>query len=76
MDKNNLLNYFSQQVNLYLDNRLNDDSSESLLNAVNEDKECQNVFNKEKNFRDFVRNNVKRPCASTDLINSIKNKCS
>ena len=76
MKKNNLLNYFSQQVNLYLDNRLNDDSSENLLNAVNEDKECQNVFNKEKHFRDFVRNNVKRPSASSDLINSIKNKCS
>ncbi len=76
MKKNNLLSYFSQQVNLYLDNRLNDDSSESLLNAVNEDKECKKVFNKEKNFRDFVRNNVKRTSASNDLINSIKNKCS
>jgi len=75
MENKNLLNFFSQQVNLYLDNRLNDDSSESLLNAVNEDKECNKVFNTEKNFRDFVRNNVKRPCASTDLIDSIKNKC-
>lgn len=76
MKKNNLLSYFSQQVNLYLDNRLNDDSSESLLNAVNEDQECKQVFNNEKNFRDFVRNNAKRPSASSDLINAIKNKCS
>ena len=76
MENKNLLNFFSQQVNLYLDNRLNDDSSESLLNAVNEDSECSKVFNTEKNFRDFVRNNVKRPCASSDLIDTIKNKCS
>ena len=76
MENKNLLNFFSQQVNLYLDNRLNDDSSESLLNAVNEDSQCNKVFNTEKNFRDFVRNNVKRPCASSDLIDTIKNKCS
>lgn len=75
MENKNLLSYFSTQVNLYLDNRLNTDSQESLLNAVNEDKECSKVFNTEKTFRDFVKNNVKRPCASTDLIQSIKDKC-
>lgn len=75
MKKNNLLNYFSEQVNLYLDNRLSDDSSENLLKVVHEDKECQKVFDKEKNFRDFIRNNVKRPSAPSDLIDTIKRKC-
>ncbi len=74
MAHENLLNYFSHQVNLYLDNRLNEESSQHLMAAVNEDDECQQVFNKEKTFRDFVKQNVKRPCASQDLINSIRQK--
>ncbi len=75
MENKNLLNYFSNQVNLYLDNRLNPDGQETLMNTVNMDTECGKVFRKEKNFRDFVKNNVKRPCASSDLIKTIKNKC-
>jgi hypothetical protein len=74
MAHENLLNYFSQQVNLYLDNRLNEESSQHLLNTVNQDPECQNVFNKEKNFRDFIKNNAKRTSASEELINIIKDK--
>ena len=74
MKNNNLLNYFSQQVNLYLDNRLNDDSKESLMDAINNDSECNKVFRSEKQFRDFIKSNVKRPGASKDLINSIKSK--
>lgn len=74
MAHDNLLNYFSQQVNLYLDNRLTEESKQHLLNVVDQDDECQNVFNREKTFRDFVKNNVKRTSASPELINSIKNK--
>ncbi len=74
MAHENLLNFFSQQVNLYLDNRLTEESSKHLMDAVSCDDECSQLFNKEKTFRDFVRNNVKRPCASNELINSIKNK--
>ena len=37
MAHENLLNYFSQQVNLYLDNRLSEESSQHLLNIVNKD---------------------------------------
>lgn len=74
MAHENLLNYFSTQVNLYLDNRLNEESSKHLMDAVQMDDECQKVFNKEKTFRDFVKRNAKRPCASEELINAIKNK--
>ena len=75
MENKNLLSYFSNQVNLYLDNRLNPDGQETLMNAVDQDQQCGKVFRTEKNFRDFVKNNVKRPCASNDLIKSIKDKC-
>ena len=74
MAHKNLLSFFSDQVNLYLDNRLSPESSQHLMDIVQKDDECNQVFNKEKNFRDFVKNNVKRPCASSDLIQSIKNK--
>lgn len=74
MAHDNLLQYFSQQVNLYLDDRLNEESKQHLLNVVNQDDECQGVFNREKTFRDFVKNNVKRPCATQQLIDNIKNK--
>ena len=74
MNKNNLLNYFSHQVNLYLDNRLTEDSKENLMDAINNDSECSKVYKTEKQFRDFIRSRAKRPCASKDLINSIKSK--
>jgi len=74
MKNNNLLNYFSQQVNLYLDNRLNTDSEQNLMDAVNNDSECSQVYNSEKQFRDFIKSNVKRPSASPDLIQAIKSK--
>lgn len=74
MAHDNLLNYFSQQVNLYLDNRLDEDSTQHLMQIVKQDDECQHVFNREKNFRDFIKNHVKRPAASPELIKNIKNK--
>ena len=48
MENKTLLNYFSMQVNLYFDNRLTDESKENLLNVVNQDPDCSQVFNKEK----------------------------
>ena len=74
MKNNSLLNYFSQQVNLYLDNRLTSDSEQNLLDTIQHDSECNKVYNNEKQFRDFIKTNLKRPCASEDLINSIKKK--
>lgn len=74
MKKNSLLTYFSQQVNLYLDNRLTQDSEQNLLDAINQDSECNKVYNSEKQFRDFIKSNIKRPCVSDDLKKSIKKK--
>ncbi|MEL6390493.1 MAG: hypothetical protein AAFQ02_10040 [Bacteroidota bacterium] len=75
MENKSLLNYFSTQVHLYLDNRLNADSEENLLKACDQDNECNKLFQQEKTFRDFVKNNVKRPCVSTDVLKHIKDKC-
>ena len=74
MNNKNLLNYFSEQVNLYLDNRLTEDSKETLMKVIDEDPVCNKLYSSEKTFRDFVKNNVKRPSASVELINNIKNR--
>lgn len=74
MKNDNLLNYFSNQVNLYLDNRLDKESEQNLMDTVQKDSECNKVFQKEKQFRDFIKQKTKRTCASSELINSIKSK--
>ena len=74
MENKNLLNYFSNQVNLYLDNRLNEDSEQNLLDAINNDSTCNQVYHEEKKFRDLIKTRVKRSSVSSDLIQSIKSK--
>ena len=74
MKNNNLLNYFSMQVNLYFDNRLNKDSEENLMDAVNNDSVCNRVFQSEKQFRQMIKTKAKRTSASEELIKSIKSK--
>lgn len=76
MENKHLLNYFSNQVNLYLDNRLTEESKENLLQVVNEDPQCSQMFKEEKDFRDFIKNNVQRPVVSAKLIKDIRNKIS
>mgnify|MGYP000338637110 CR=1 FL=1 len=60
------------QINLFFDNALSNEECTSLLDKVNTDDRCSKMFNKEKNFRDYIKNNVKRSCVSPDLIKSIK----
>ena len=74
MKNPNFIQDFQQRVNLYFDNQLNELDQKNLLNQVNEDPRCDKMFKKEKNFRDFIKNNVKRSSVSPDLIQSIKNK--
>lgn len=59
---------------MYFDNALGDVEKKELLNKIDTDPSCQKLFSKEKNFRDFIKNNVKRPAASKDLIQSIRDK--
>jgi len=76
MKNDSLLNYFSQQVNLYLDDRLTEESKENLLEAVKNDSRCSKVLESEKHFRNFIKSNAKRTSVSEDLIKSIKSKIS
>ena len=73
MAHNNLLHFFSNQVNLYLDNRLNEESTQHLMDNVQKEDECSKLFKKKQSFRELIKNNVARQVVSTDLIQTIKN---
>ena len=60
------------KINLYFDNALSQEEQSTLLDQVSNDSKCNKMFNKEKTFRDYIKNNVKRSSVSPDLIQSIK----
>ena len=62
------------QINLFFDNALSPEDQKDLLQKVDCDHKCNKLFTKEKNFRDYIKNNVKRSSVSPDLIQSIKDR--
>lgn len=65
-----------KQINLFLDNELDQENKDLLLSKVDNDPKCNSLFRKERNFRQFVKNNIKRPIVSNELVQSIKAKLS
>lgn len=63
-----------QQIDLYFDNALTPEDQKDLLHKVECDQTCSQLFQKEKTFRDYIKNNVKRSSVSADLIQSIKDR--
>ena len=63
-----------EKINLYFDHALNKDEEKSLLDRVQNDTRCSSMFNKEKNFREFIKSNVKRSSVSPDLIKTIRSR--
>lgn len=62
-----------KQINLYFDNELNQTDSDYLINKIKEDPKKEKIFESEKNFREFIQSNIKRPNVSSSLIANIKN---
>ena len=62
-----------KKINLFFDNELQSNDCKELLKKVNDDAKCQNIFNKEKSFREYIKTNIRRPSLSSSLVNSIKN---
>ena len=65
---------FRDQVDLYFDNALQQDDQQRFLQQVSSDPDANQMFQEAKNFRDFIKNNVKRQKVSPELINSIKER--
>ena len=64
---------FKKKIHLYFDNELDNCDCENLMNKVENDPKCRNMFHKEKNFREYVKNHIKRPTVSSSLLSSIRN---
>jgi hypothetical protein len=62
------------KINLYFDKALPEEDQKQLLRQVDNDPNCCQMFNKEKHFRDFIKNNVKRSPVSQDIIQSIRDR--
>ena len=63
-----------KQINLYLDNELSAEDEKNLITKVESDPKCSRILSKEKDFREFVRNNVKRPAVTADFIQDLKRR--
>ncbi len=63
-----------QRINLYFDNELSEIDQNELLERVDNDPRCSKMFNREKSFRDYIKNNVKRSSVSPDMVKTIKDK--
>lgn len=62
-----------KQIGMFFDRELDQSSEQEFLDRVNADPAYHRVFTKEKSIRDNLKKHVKRPGASPDLIQAIKN---
>ncbi len=74
MEGRNSLSDVRQRISLYFDNELDQKDQDDLLQEVNNNPSSSRIFEKEKNFRNFIKENVKRPAVSPDLVQNIRNK--
>jgi hypothetical protein len=63
-----------KQIHLFLDNELPKDEASELINLMELDPRTSQIYNSEKDFRAFVKNNVKRSTVSEDFAQNIKDK--
>jgi hypothetical protein len=61
-----------KQINLYLDNELEQENYSKLMTRIESDPVCCSMLNVEKDFREYIRTNFKRPPLSADLEKNIK----
>lgn len=74
MKNRNNFHEIRDRINLYFDNALSSDDEKDLMKEVSHNPKCNKLFQKEKTFRNFLKNNVTRPSVSPDLIQSIKDR--
>jgi hypothetical protein len=63
-----------RKISMFLDNELPKEMHNQVANTVESDAVAGRILRKEKDFREFVKNNVKRPDVSPQLVENIKNK--
>lgn len=63
-----------KEIDLYLDNRLNQQDHEQMAQKLTQDPNLRQEFDKEQHFRNFIKQKVKRPTMPPDFLQKIKNK--
>jgi hypothetical protein len=74
MENSNNYNEIQKNINLYLDQAMNDEDQKKMMDQMKGNPDFPQMINKERNFRTFLKNNVKRYSVSSDLIQSIINQ--
>lgn len=65
---------FRQKLDMYLDNALSHEDEKDFVARITEDPAYNRLYASEKNFREMIKNNIKRPNVSPNLIQSIKDR--
>ena len=65
---------FRQKIDMYLDNALSVDDEKDFVAQIKHDPACSRLYASEKQFRDMIKNNIRRPNVSPNLIDSIKER--
>lgn len=63
-----------QQIDLFLDNELPKEDEVSLIQHMENDPKSNKIYIDAIHFREFVKNNVKRPSVTPDFIQSLKER--
>ena len=71
--KNNFSTLMNRVV-MYLDNGLTKQEERDLLLEIQSNPQLKDFFNREKSFREFIRNKVNRQKVSPALVQNIKDK--
>jgi len=71
MENSNNYHDIQKNISLYLDRALTEEDQQKMMEEFRKNPDFPQMINNERNFRTFLKNNVKRYSASTDLIQSI-----
>jgi hypothetical protein len=63
-----------RKISLFLDNELPKDIRQEFEQSIESDLTVGRIINKEKDFKEYIKNNIRRPEVSPQLVESIKSK--
>lgn len=62
------------KIDMYLDNALPQEDEQGFFHQLNNDPSCSKLLSQEQTFRNYIKENLKRPSVSSDLIQTIKDR--
>lgn len=66
------VNEILQMVDMYIDKALNEEDKRALMNKIQSIPIYSQLYQQEKDFRTFLKDNVKRPEVSAEFKESLK----